>query len=393
MKIAINGAGVAGPALAYWLLKSGHQVLLVEQAPELRSGGYVIDFWGTGYDLAEKMGLLPQIRERGYVVKEVRYVDGQGHKSGGFSTAAFQRITGGRFISIRRSDLSAAIYDALDGQVETIFGDSIARINDHGDRVEIGFEHAAPREVDLVIGADGLHSRVRRLAFGPEADFEFPLGLHVAACEVEGYRPRDELVYISHGTPGRDISRFSLRDDRTLFNFIFRDEYLDGRAPANEQECKAVLKELFAGAGWESQEILAALEQAEGIYFDRVSQIRMDRWTNGRTALIGDAAACVSLLGGEGTGLAMTEAYVLAGELRRAAGDYVVAFARYQELMMPYLRGKQEAALRLAPTFAPKSNTNISMRNLVTRLFRISFVVDFFIGRDLRNEIKLPDYW
>ena len=185
MRIAINGAGIAGPTLAYWLRKSGHEVVLIEESPQLRRGGYIIDFWGVGYDIAEKMGLLPQIRELGYQVREVRYVDRHGRKSGGFPVDIFDRMTNGRFTSLRRSDLAATIYGALDGKVETIFGDSVAGIEEEGNCVRVSFDHAAEREVDLVIGADGLHSRVRQLAFGPEARFEVSLGYHVAAFEVD----------------------------------------------------------------------------------------------------------------------------------------------------------------------------------------------------------------
>ncbi len=392
MRIAINGAGIAGVTLAYWLRESGHEVLLVEESPQLRSGGYVIDFWGVGYDIAEKMGLIPRIRELGYQAREVRFVDRHGRRNGGFSVDVFGRMTHGRFTSLRRSDLAATIYRAIEGKVETVFGDSVAGIEDAGDCVRVSFEHAAPREVDLLIGADGLHSRVRQLAFGPEERFEVSLGYHVAAFEVDGYRPRDELVYVSHSVPGRQISRFSLREDKTLFLFIFRDEYLTTGSPSNDRERKSVLASVFADVGWECPRILAAMEQASGIYFDRVSQIRMDRWTRGRTALIGDAAACVSLLAGEGTGLAMAEAYVLAGELHDCRGDHVAAFARYQERMMPFLKRKQESAAKFASSFAPKSAFGIAFRNLVTRLLRVPFIADFFIGRDLRDDIDLPDY-
>lgn len=392
LRIVINGAGIAGPTLAYWLRESDHEVLLVEQSPHLRSGGYIIDFWGTGYDIAERMGLLPRIKELGYQVQEVRFVDRYGRKRGGFSTDVFARMTGGRFTSLRRSDLAATLYRALDGKVETIFGDSVARIAQEGDDVRVSFDHAHPREVDMVIGADGLHSRVRELAFGPVAAFERPLGYHVAAFEVEGYRPRDELVYVSHGVAGRQVSRFSMRNDETLFLFVFHNDYLSAGTPATEQERRAALVDAFADVGWECPRILAAMDRASDVYFDRVSQIRMDRWTNGRTALIGDAAACVSLLAGEGTGLAMAEAYVLAGELHECGGDHVAALARYQQRMMPFLERKQNSSARFASSFAPKTAAGIAFRNMVTRLFRLPFLADFFIGRDLRDDIEIPDY-
>jgi 2-polyprenyl-6-methoxyphenol hydroxylase-like FAD-dependent oxidoreductase len=392
VKVLISGGGIAGPTLAYWLQKSGHEVLLVEQSPRLRSGGYVIDFWGIGYDIAEKMGLIPRIRELGYQMREVRFVDRHGRKRGGFEVDVFSRMTNGRFTSVQRSELAATIYRAIEDKVETVFGDSVARIEDENNRVRVDFDHTASREVDLVIGADGLHSRIRELAFGPEASFEVPLGYHVAAFEVDGYRLRDELVYVSHGVPGRQISRFSLRNDKTLFLFIFRDEYMSTENPSSEQERKSVLADVFADVGWEGPRILAAMEGVDNIYFDRVSQIRMDRWTKGRTALIGDAAACVSLLAGEGTGLAMAEAYVLAGELSNCGGDPIAAFARYQARMMPFLKRKQQSAAKFASSFAPKSASGITFRNLVTRLFQIPAIADFFVGRDLRDDIELPDY-
>ena len=392
MRIAINGAGIAGPTLAYWLRESGHEVLLVEEAPQLRSGGYVIDFWGVGFDIAEKMGVIPRVRQLGYQVNEVRFVDRDGHKDGGFAVDVFGRLTHGRFTSLPRSDLAATIYRALDGKVQTILGDSIAEIAVQGNGVRISFDHASSRDVDLVIGADGLHSRIRRIAFGPPSEFEVPLGYHVAAFEIDGYRPRDELVYVSHAVPGKQISRFSMRADRTLFLFIFRDEYLAAAKPSSDRERKAALADVFADVGWECPRILEVMHDASDVYFDRVSQIRMDRWTKGRVALIGDAAACVSLLAGEGTGLSMAEAYVLAGELRTCGNDHTAAFARYEERMMAFLRQKQRSAARFASAFAPKSAAGIVVRNLVTRLMRIPFVADSLIGRNLRDDLTIPGY-
>ncbi len=358
----------------------------------LRSGGYIIDFGLVGYDVAEKMGLIPRIHELGYQVKELRFVDRHGRERGGTSTEAISHLLRGRYTSLRRSDLAATIYGALDGTVERIFGDSIASIEDDGHCVRVGFDHAPSREVDLVIGADGSHSRVRELAFGPDAGVEMSLGYHVAAFEVQGYRPRDELVYLGYGVPGRQIFRFSMRDDKTLFLFIFREEYLTTGRPTSEQERKAALAHVFADVGWECPEILAALAGVRDLYFDSASQIRLGRWTMGRTALIGDAAACVSLMAGEGAGLAMAEAYVLAGELRNCGDDYRAAFARYQERLMPWLRRKQSMAAKFASSLAPKTAFGIAFRNVVTRLMRLPLVMEFFIGRALRDEIKLPDY-
>jgi 2-polyprenyl-6-methoxyphenol hydroxylase-like FAD-dependent oxidoreductase len=392
MRVIVNGAGIAGPTLAYWLRKAGHEVVLVEAAPELRRGGYALDFWGGGYDVAERMGILPRLRELGYQVREVRFVDRRGRRCGGFPVEVFGRLTNGRFTTLRRADLAATIYDALGGTVEAVFGDSVAGIEETGHGVRVSFDHGPPREADLVIGADGLHSRVRHLMFPADAGIEVSLGYHVAAFAVEGYRPRDELVYVSHAVPGRQVSRWSMREDRTLFLFAFRDEYLVADGLQTGDAAKSVLARVFADVGWECPQILAAMEGVDSVYFDRVSQVRLDRWTKGRTALVGDAAACVSLLAGEGAGLAMVEAYVLAGELCNCGGDYAGAFARYQERMMPFLKRKQRMAAKFASSFAPKTAFGISFRNLVLRMLRLQLVADFLFGRELRDEVQLPDY-
>jgi 2-polyprenyl-6-methoxyphenol hydroxylase-like FAD-dependent oxidoreductase len=323
----------------------------------------------------------------------VWYVDSRGRLRGGFGTDVFVRLTGGRFTSLKRSDLSAILYDSLGGSTETIFGDSIASIEDTGRVAHVTFDRSAPREFDLVIGADGLHSRVRQLVFGAEDNREYSFEYHVAAFEAAGYQPRDELIYISHGLPGRQVSRFSLREDKAMFLFIFRDEYLrDNPEPATMDERKSAVNRVFADAGWECPRILEAMESADDLYFDRVSQIRMSHWSRGRSALVGDAAACVSLLAGEGTGLAMAEAYVLAGELHRSGGEHATAFARYEQLMMPFLKRKQASAAKFASAFAPKTAFGLWFRDLVIRLFNVPFVADYFVGRDLRDDIEIPDY-
>jgi 2-polyprenyl-6-methoxyphenol hydroxylase-like FAD-dependent oxidoreductase len=391
MKVIINGAGIAGPTLAWWLNRSGHEVTLVEQSPSLRRGGYIIDFWGTGYDIAERMGALPQILERGYQVKEVRFVNRHSHKVGGFSVDIFHRLTNNRFTSVRRSDISSVIFDSFGDNVETIFGDSVRAIDEQGDKVHVSFDHAPSRDADLVIGADGLHSRVRQIAFAPETDLEVPLGYHVAAFEIDGYTPRDELVFITYGLPGRQISRFAMREDKTLILCVFRNEYMPTQDGVSNADHKSTLRHIYSELGWECDRILEAMSEAPDVYFDSVSQIRMDHWTRGRTALAGDAAACVSLLAGEGTGLAMTEAYVLAAELARST-SIADAFTAYEKRMMPFVAAKQRSAAKFASSFTPTTALGVTFRNLVTRVLGIHAVAEWFIARDLRDDIELPDF-
>jgi 2-polyprenyl-6-methoxyphenol hydroxylase-like FAD-dependent oxidoreductase len=393
-RVLISGAGIAGPTLAYWLARYGFDVTIVEKAPALRTGGYVIDFWGAGFDIAERMDILPEIRSKGYVVQEVRVVNRDGRRVAGFPAAVFGRITHGRYVSLARGDLAAAIFGIVRNDVEAIFGDSIARIDQKPAGVGVEFEHAGQRDFDLVIGADGLHSEVRRLVFGPEERYEKYLGYKVAAFETAGYRPRNELVYLMYTEVDQQVARFSMNDDRTLFLFTFADPAAEG--PTGMEQQKELLRRRFGRSGWECLKVLEALDACSELYFDRVSQIRMNAqeglWSKGRVTLLGDAAFCVSLLAGQGSALAMVAAYVLAGELYRANGDYAKAFQRYQDLFGPFVSRKQEAALRFAGSFAPRSKASMFLRNRIFDLLKIGWIADLAAGRDLVDRIALPNY-
>lgn len=386
MRIAISGAGVAGAALAHWLHRTGHTPTVIEQAPKFRTGGYMIDFWAVGYRVAKRMGIEAPIRNAGYEIEWLRSVGPRGRVKADVDVNVFRRMIGDDFTSLPRGDLAAAIYATIEDEVETIFGDSIATIDEHSDGVRLTFENSAPRDFDLLVGADGLHSNVRRLVFGPEADFERYLGCKVAACVVDGYRPRDELIYVLYNTPGRQVGRFALRGDRTMFLFIFRDEHDSAGVAPKDQ-----LRNQFGDAGWECADILAALDDVDDLYFDVVSQIHMDRWSRGRVMLIGDAAGCISLLGGEGTGLAITESYVLAGELVRAGGDHRRAFDAYETRLRPLIEAKQTSAARYIPFFATRTRFGLWFRNVAMRTMNFGPLANLFAG-SVRDDFELPDY-
>lgn len=389
MKVLISGAGIAGPTLAYWLLRDGHEATIVECAPQLRTGGYVIDFWGRGYDIAGKMGLWPRLRDSGYFVEAVRFVDGTGKRVGGFPFSVLGEAWRNHYVSLRRGDLAAAIYETIAGRVETILGDSVVDLTADEDGIDVTFARGAPRRFDLVFGADGLHSRVREIAFGPQKRFEHYLGYKVAAFEMKGYRPREENVYVMYTDVGKQVARFAMRDDRTTILFVYVDG--DDTLPDDLAGQRAALRGVYDEGTWECRPILAALGKSDDLYFDRVSQIQMDGWTRGRVALLGDAAFCASLLAGEGSALAMIAAYVLAGELRRS-DDYRTAFANYERLMRPFIAEKQRAARGFAAAFAPKSRLGLLLRNQISKLMRIPLVTRATMARGLEDHIALPDY-
>lgn len=387
MKVLVVGAGIAGPTLAYWLLRAGHDVTLVERSAHLRSGGYLIDFWGAGFDVAEKMDIVPELRRRGYVVTEARAIDRAGRRVASLNPAAIME-SNDRYLSVARSDLAAVIFAALDGAAELILGDTVRSLRDEGSHVNVTLESGSTRDFDLVVGADGLHSRVRSLVFGPDERFERYLGMVVAAFATEHYRARDELVAMMHAEVGFQALRLSLRDDATLFLFTVRH---DGPVPGERRDQEELLRSRLAGGGWEVPGMLEVMSEARDFYFDAVSQIRMPSWSNGRVALVGDAAAAPSLLAGQGSALAMVEGYTLAAELAggRNHGD---AFARYQARLAPLLVSKQDAAKGLGLAFAPRNRAQLIVRNAVMKLMAVPKIAELAMGRSFYDAVELPPF-
>lgn len=387
--VLISGAGIAGPTAAYWLREHGFTPTLVERAPAPRRGGYMIDFWGVGYDVAERMGLLPVLHRDGYRITEVRLVNARGARVAWFDAAAFRRATNDRFVSILRGDLAHRLYELIDGRVETMFGDAITDLAPDANGVTVGFAHAPPRQFDIVIGADGLHSTVRVLALGPDVHAERELGYYTAAFSVDGYEPRDEGAYVSYATKGRQVARYALRDGRTAFFLVFASDEPQAVEPHDVERQRDVLRRVFAGAGWECDAILDASRRADDLYFDAVAQTQLRSWSRGRVVLVGDAAYCPSLLAGQGAAFAIAGAYLLAGALASAA-DHESAFAAYQRVFQPFVEAKQRAARRFGGWFAPRTELGVLLRNLATNLARAPLVGDWLLARSFADRIALP---
>jgi 2-polyprenyl-6-methoxyphenol hydroxylase-like FAD-dependent oxidoreductase len=391
MEVLISGAGIAGPCLAWWLLRDDHKVTIVEKAPSLRTGGYIIDFWGKGYDLADRMGLMPRLEKVGYHVKDVHFLGAGGKPRGGFQVSVLDRITHGRFISLPRGELSRALFEAVEGRVTAVFGDEIAAIEEDRDGAKVRFASGSEAFYDLVVGAEGIHSRTREIVFGPEDRYERFLGYNFAAYTIAGYPQRDPDAYLMYGEPGRQAARFTLHGGASLALLIWRDPA--GQAiPHGDAEQKALIRRQFAGAGWEVPALLDGLAEASDLYLDRVSQIRMERWHEGTVALLGDAAYAPSFLAGQGSALAMIGGYVLAGELKRSGGDVPLALADYQRRLHGFMLSKQEAAIGMAPSFVPKSELGLRVRQVATKFLGVGWIANFLIGRSLRDQIELPEY-
>lgn len=389
--ILISGLGIAGPTLAYWLRKRGFQPVLLERAPAPRRGGYVVDFWGVGYDVADRMGLLPALHREKCPLEEVRLVNTDGRRVARLRAAVFGQATGGRYLSILRSGLARRIWDLVDGSVETIFGDSATRLEQDADGVLVHFEHAPPRRFGLVIGADGLHSNIRSLAFEPTDRFQHHLGCCTAACTVTDYPRRDEGLYVSYAAPGIQAARYTLGDGSSTFFFIFVHPDASDIPHHDVEAQKALVRRAYAGKGWECDAMLAGIGRTEDWYFDAVAQMRLPSWHRGRVALVGDAAYCPSLLSGQGSALAMAGAYLLAWELERARGDHAAAFARYEAAFRPFIASKQRAAEQFTWWMAPRTRLGVHLRNWTTRLMDLPVIAGVTARRAFGDTYTLPD--
>jgi len=388
----ISGAGIAGCCLAWWLEKYGYAVTLVEQAAEPRQGGYVIDFWGLGFDVADRMGLLGELRSKDLDTHNFLVVDERGQRITCIDQRAMQDLTGGRLLSLQRSSVALALYAAAKDRIALRFNDSVAALKDGPDGVDVQFRGGDTARYDLVFGADGMHSTVRRLTFGDHPDVEHYLGYFVAAFTAPGYRHRDPHDYVTYALPGRQIWRVTLNEDASVFLLLVADAN-PGAFPVHDPALqKEILAGLFADAGWEAAEMLVALAAATDLYFDRVSQIEVPSRTKRRVALLGDACACPSLLAGEGSSMAMAEAYTLAGELHAAGGDHAAAFKAYEQRLRPYVERKQKAARGFAGSFVPKTSFGLGLRNLSLDASTKLGLTRLLFGAQLRDPLKLEDY-
>ncbi|MEU7857000.1 FAD-dependent monooxygenase [Nonomuraea sp. NPDC049141] len=363
--VLIVGASVAGPALAYWLHRYGFTPTIVELAPALREGGYKVDLRGVAMDVVDRMGLTPDITRYSTRMRGGAWVNEAGKPLATLGPDLIGLRSPGDD-EVLRGDLARIVYDATKHGVEYLFGDSITGLTQSDDGVMVTFERSAPRMFDLVIGADGLHSNLRARVFGDEAKFVRPLGMHACVFTVPNHLGLDrwELIY---ATPGKVVNLYSTRQSAAKAQFIFPSPAVlpDRRDVAAQRRLVA---ETFAGAGWESATLLAAMPHSPDFYFDSASQVHLDRWSAGRVALVGDAAHSPSPLSGQGTSLALVGAYVLAGELKAAGGDHRVAFARYQEEMRGYVDVNLSLGESNAKQMVAGSTRQIRMQTTMMRL-------------------------
>jgi 2-polyprenyl-6-methoxyphenol hydroxylase-like FAD-dependent oxidoreductase len=386
--VLISGGGIAGPSLAYWLTRQGHAVTIVEQAQVLRTGGQAVDFRGPAVTVLEKMGLLEQVQAGATSMGPLILVDGRGKEVAQLPA----EVVSGE-IEIHWGTLAHILYETVRDDVDYRFGVRVTAVDDDGQRVKATFSDGSFGSYDLVIGADGLHSGMRRLVFGPEQHYVTQLGQCFGFFDIEN-RLRLDHSGMAFIDSGRTAALQAIHADQPARASLFLNDPEVDFDYRDTEGNKRLFAQRYAGMGWEVPHILEDLAKAPVVYFDSIAQVHLDSYARGRVCLTGDAAWCASPRSGMGTTLAMVGAYVLAHELRAAGGDYTAAFDRYQQLMAPYVARCQTLALQALKADKYSSGWRASVRNLVLRMLRIPLVSRFVARQSLATArtFTLPDY-
>ncbi|NUR86910.1 MAG: FAD-dependent oxidoreductase [Nonomuraea sp.] len=351
MKILVSGASVTGPVLAYWLARYGFEVTVVERAPALRkAAGHAVDLFRPAMEIVEKMGVLEPVTARRTGTDWLTF-HREGHPRP--IEVELRRVVAAvsdRHVEIMRDDLSEILYEATRHDAGYVFGDSIAAISDDG---EVRFDSGREERFDLVIGADGLHSNVRRLVFGPEERFTHWIGAYLAVASVPNFLGLDGRMegMVGEGWMAAVYSAAHMDDARA--GFFFRTPKQLDYHHRDVPRQKELLRERFGGLGWQVPRILDELDRTPAFYMDSITQLRLGTWSRGRVTLAGDAGYCPGPAVGGSTSLAVVGAYVLAGELAAYGGDHLRAFPAYEAEIGEYVRRSRTFALRAARGIVP----------------------------------------
>lgn len=379
-RVLISGASIAGPALGSWLQRYGFEVTIVEIAPAPRMGGYKIDLRGKAVDVAKRMGIYDEARKLSVVMLSGTFLDEKGTVIDEIAPE-YMGMHIGDDIELWRGDLNRILYDATSATCEYKFGNSIKSIKESATEITVEFASGELRPFDIVVGADGIHSNVRKLAFGEESLFSHNLGDYfVAICTIKTdlKLDRHEIFYSKPDKLFNIYCTHAGQDAKALFVFRAPGLTYDYR---NIKEQKDIVSRVYADAEWKIPEMLKAMNNSSDFYFDEVKQIRMEKPFKGRAIVLGDAAFSPCLASGQGTSMAFVGAYVLAGELKRAEGNYKTAFAEYEKEMKSFIQVNQNLGEIIIEHMIPKSKVEPWIGASILEQFKL-----------VSNSIQLKDY-
>ncbi len=358
-KVLIVGASIAGPTAAFWLVRAGFDVTIVEQAPELRRGGNGVDIRSEALAVVERMGLTSAVRAKVMRIEGMRFVDHRDRERARMPLEAMERMVGSEDLEIKRGDLAELLFDATKNDVNYIFGETIKTIEQDEGGVDVTFAKGRPRRFDLVIGADGLHSSVRRSVFGAEEEFLKFKQHYFAFLNVD--LPMGEHGWVTfYNEPGKSAAIFRAEPGLGQINFMFRSDTPLSYDYRDVDKQRDLLRQAFTGLGWHVPALLEKTDSAPNFYFDALAQVQMPSWSSGRVVLVGDAAYCASPASGAGALLGLTGAYRLAGELA-THGISSAALTGYEAAQRPLVAQKQKQLFTGLST--PRTRLGIITRN------------------------------
>jgi 2-polyprenyl-6-methoxyphenol hydroxylase-like FAD-dependent oxidoreductase len=360
MKALIAGAGIAGLAAALSLNRRGWQVEIVEKARDFRSGGYMIDFFGPGFDAAERLGLLPALKRRSSDIDKVDWVGADGRTDAKLDYRLMQKTVQGRLFPLLRGDVEEVLRDALPAEIKVRFGTSVTAVTQNGSGVQATLSDGGVASADLLVGADGIHSTVRQAVFGAERQFIRPLGYRTAAYFFEDAEVARRLggAFAMLTLPGRLAGFYEAAPGRLASFFVWTD---DNRAP--DHNPATTLRAQFGDLDWVVPGALDGAPAAHDIYEDMVAQVEMPHWSDRRVVLIGDAAYAVSLVAGQGASMALAGGTLL-GELLTPGTAIEPALEAMEAQLRPAVLEKQRSGRRTARWFVPATPVHIVLRNL-----------------------------
>ncbi|WP_330228020.1 FAD-dependent monooxygenase [Nocardia sp. NBC_00508] len=396
VRVLVAGGGIGGNAVALQLLRSGIRATVVERAAAPRPGGQAVDLRGPSREVAERMGMMPGIRDYQLDERGMKYVDGKGREILRMPAELFDGKGGVAEIEITRGDLNQVLLDMLaaEGGVDYRYGEWITAIEQDDAGVDVTFASGATERFDIVIGADGLHSATRRMAFGPEEQFATYLGGYMSFFTLPRPESLEPHWFSMHSLVG--ATGLGMRPDADPSTckalVVMRAE----ANPALRRDVEAqqqFIRERLAGGGWESDRIASAMADAPDFYFDELARIDMPSWVRGRVALLGDAGYCGSPLTGQGTAMALVGAYVLAGEIAAHAADPERGLARYDEVLRPFVKIAQQLQPGGLPAMTPKTRFGIRAGHLVSKLMMSKAMRPLMMRMLSKTEsYDLPDY-
>ncbi len=379
--VIISGAGVGGLSAAWWLSQLGWQVTLIEKAPDLRADGYMVGISGPGYQAAEKMGIIDNLQQYNHHIHENLYLNTEGKE---LLRVRYHDLLGSLdWLTLARTDLVKELHRKVTEETDTrlCFASQITSFSQQDQQVEVTLNDGQQLTADLLIGADGIHSNTRKQLWGDKLEHLEHLGYRVAAFQMP-----DSLGlkndFLSYAQPGQLVEFYTLRKNRLASLYLWKDDAIE--RPQSRQQAREWLEKQYSESHPQTRHCLQQLPDDEPLFFDNLTMVTLPKWSQGRVLLLGDAAHCLTLLSGQGAGMAMMSAYILAEKLKQYPVDE--ALQHHEQQLRPAITNLQQRSRDIAPWFIPATPRSFRLRNLILKWLP-KRIIGWYLLRSVRADI------